>query len=156
MLVNAFQYALLPSHASDATAMLSEPEHLAWRNKLLSTSSGPSSRPSSRSGCRPRPRPPVVDLPDVPLLQVPHPSSRDAAVLANKWKAAITQLRGIVTPDPDGDNTGPNYGDGIKEADYAPIPGGPAVRRTAVVRGRRVGRTARPRHNNSVDRPAAT
>ena len=71
------------------------------------------------------------------------------------WSAAIPQLRGIVTPDPGGDNTGPNYGTGIKEADYAPIPkvdlpfGLPAWMSDDAW-----GRKARPKHNNSVDRPS--
>jgi hypothetical protein len=42
--------------------------------------------------------------------------------LLDAWRAAITDLRGIVTPDPDGDNTGPNYGSSFEESDYAPIP----------------------------------
>lgn len=34
----------------------------------------------------------------------------------------MTELRGLVTPDRGGDNTGPNYGASFAEADYAPIP----------------------------------
>src|SRR3954467_15699922 len=45
VLVNAYAYALLPSHAGDATAMLSEPDHLAWRNKLLNSVVGPKLQP---------------------------------------------------------------------------------------------------------------
>jgi hypothetical protein len=53
---------------------------------------------------------------------VPHPSSRDPDKLLNAWRAAIADLRDVVTPDPDGDNTGPNYGDTFEEADHAAIP----------------------------------
>jgi hypothetical protein len=34
----------------------------------------------------------------------------------------VTQLRGIVTSDPDGDPTLPNYGDSFREEDYAHVP----------------------------------
>ena len=93
--------------------------------------------------------------PAVPVLEVPHPSSRDAKALVDAWRAAITQLRGVVTPDPDGDPTGANYGAKLTEADYAPIPprdlpfGLPDW-----VGDDSWGRTAKPKHNNSVERPA--
>ena len=45
--------------------------------------------------------------PDVPIKRVPHPSSRDPDKLLDAWRAAVEDLRGVVTPDPDGDNTGP-------------------------------------------------
>ena len=34
----------------------------------------------------------------------------------------MTDLRDIVTPDPDGDATGPNYGPKFLETDYAAVP----------------------------------
>ena len=58
----------------------------------------------------------------MPVKRVPHPSSRDPDKLLNAWRAAVEDLRGVVTPDPDGDNTGPNYGAKFKEADHAAIP----------------------------------
>ena len=96
-------------------------------------------------------------MPSVPLIQVPHPSSRDAADLGRSGRRAITQFRGIVTPDPGGDNTGANYGTGGSRS--------PTTRRSP----RRDlpfgvppwfgddawGRKARPRHNNSVERPGS-
>ncbi len=156
-LVNAFAYALLPSKAQDATAMLSEPAHLAWRNHLLDSVVGPKLQAVVAFGAEAQA---AVDLwatiPGVPLIKVPHPSSRDAGVLATKWKAAITQLRGIVTPDTGGDNTGPNYGTGIKEADYAPIPKRDLPFGLPDWFGDdKWGRTASPRHNNSVSRPSS-
>jgi uracil-DNA glycosylase len=156
-LVNAFQYALLPSHADDATAMLSEPDHLAWRNKLLNSVVGPKLQAVVAFGVQAQAAAALWStMPAVPLFKLPHPSSRDAAVLASKWKAAITQLRGIVTPDPDGDNTGPNYGTGIKEADYAPIPKADLPFGVPPWFGDDAwGRKASPRHNNSVDRPGS-
>ena len=60
--------------------------------------------------------------PDVDLREVPHPSSHDETRLVEEWRAAVAHLRTIVTPDDDGDNSGPNYGAGFEEGDYAAIP----------------------------------
>lgn len=157
VLVNAFQYALLPSKANEATAMLSEPQHLTWRNTLLNSIVGPKLQAVVAFGVQAQAAAALWStMPDVPLVQLPHPSSRDAKVLATKWKAGITQLRGIVTPDAGGDNTGPNYGTGIKEADYAPIPKADLPFGVPPWFGDDAwGRKASPRHNNSVDRPGS-
>jgi hypothetical protein len=48
--------------------------------------------------------------------------SRDLATLLNRWRRAITDLRKVVTPDPDGEQTRPNYGADFTEDDYSPIP----------------------------------
>jgi hypothetical protein len=156
-LVNAFAYALLPSKAQDATAMLAEPAHLTWRNQLLDSVVGPHLQAVVAFGAEAQAAVALWStIPGVPLIQVPHPSSRDAGVLATKWKAAITQLRGIVTPDPGGDNTGPNYGTGITEADYARIPPADLPFGLPDWFGDDAwGRTAHPRHNNSVNRPGS-
>jgi hypothetical protein len=42
------------------------------------------------------------------VFAVPHPSSRNAGQLLDEWRNAVDQLRQIVTPDPDGDPSGPN------------------------------------------------
>jgi hypothetical protein len=61
-------------------------------------------------------------------------------VLLNKWRDAIAALRGIVTPDRDGDVSVPNYGSSFEESDYAPIPPRDLPLRAAgVVRRRRLG-----------------
>ena len=87
------------------------------------------------------------------MIKVPHPSSRSPATLATKWRDAITQLRGIVTPDPGGDNTGPNYGASVKEADCSPIPARDLPFGFPAWFGEDAwGRKAKPRHNNSVER----
>jgi hypothetical protein len=156
-LVNAFAYALLPSKAQRATPMLSEPAHLAWRNALLDKITGPSLQAVVAFGAQARAAVRLWDAaPDVPILEIPHPSSRDAKALVDAWHAAIIQLRGIVTPDADGDATGPNYGPKFTEADYARIPprdlpfGLPDW-----VGDDSWGRKARPKHNNSVERPGS-
>ena len=90
----------------------------------------------------------------VQVLNVLHPSSHDDAATATAYRAAITQLRAIVTPDPGGTNTGPNYGLTITESDYARIPrkdlgfGAPAF-----LGDDAWGRTATPPHANGVWRP---
>jgi hypothetical protein len=55
------------------------------------------------------------------VVEVPHPSSHDEQELLDRWREAITTLRGLVEPDADGDTTGPNYGTAFAESDYAPI-----------------------------------
>jgi hypothetical protein len=93
--------------------------------------------------------------PDVPTFEIPHPSDHSTADLLAKWAAAIPQLRDVVTPDADGDNTGANYGSAFTEADYARIPfrdlpfGLPSW-----VGDDSWGRAATPPHNDSVERPS--
>ena len=65
-----------------------------------------------------------TDAPAVMIKKVPHPSSRDAAKLITAWRTAVADLRTVVTPDPDGNNSGPNYDERFSESDYAAIPRG--------------------------------
>ena len=65
-----------------------------------------------------------TDAPAVMIKKVPHPSSRDAAKLITEWRAAVADLRIVVTPDLGGDNSGRNYDGKFSESDYAPIPPG--------------------------------
>jgi hypothetical protein len=91
----------------------------------------------------------------VPTFNVPHPSNHNADELITRWHEAIPQIRAVVTPDPDGDATVANYGSKFAETDYAPVPrrdlpfGLPAWFGDDAW-----GRTGKPRHNNSVERPA--
>ena len=66
----------------------------------------------------------VVDAPGGSAQGGPRPSSRDAKRLLESWRATVADLREVVTPDPDGDNTAANYGSRFTEADYAPVPRG--------------------------------
>ena len=96
----------------------------------------------------------------VPVLKVGHPAavdrtgSGDDAAL-KKWKQAVTTLRGLVTPDADGDATGPNYGAYFTETDYVRIPRWdfPPVT-PAYVGDDSWGRAATHRHNNCAERPS--
>jgi len=91
----------------------------------------------------------------VPLIQIPHPSSRDTNTLLTAWHDAIIQLRAVVTPDPDGDAGLPNYGATFGEGDYAPIPRADLPFGVPPWLGDDAwGRHGTPRHNNSVARPA--
>ena len=88
----------------------------------------------------------------MPTFEVPHPSNPNADLL-EKWRTAIPDLRAVVTPDPDGNASGPNYGTTFKESDYARIPpedlpfGLPAWMGDDAW-----GRRDKPRHNNAVKR----
>jgi uracil-DNA glycosylase len=155
VLVNAFAYALRPSQARWATPILSEPAQLAWRNFLLTTVTGPPIQALVAFGGQAQAALGLwAERPAVPVFQLPHPSSRDAGALVGAWRSAITELRDIVTPDPDGSAAGPTYGARLTEADYTRIPRGDLPFGVPDWLGDDAwGRTARPRHNNSVRRP---
>ena len=106
--VNAYAYALLPSRSMSAIPILSEPEQLSWRNELFSMIIGPELQAIVTFGLQARI---AVEqwttAPPVMIKKVPHPSSRDAAKLITEWRAAVAELRTVVTPDPDGDNPDP-------------------------------------------------
>ncbi|HSU37020.1 MAG TPA: hypothetical protein VLJ88_15285 [Propionibacteriaceae bacterium] len=122
-LLNAYAYALLPSQAMGAIPILAEPAQQTWRNELLTMVVGPQLEAIVTFGLQAK----IAieqwgDAPPVMTKKIAHPSSRDAGRLVREWSAAITDLRAVVTPDPGGDNTGPNYGAKFAESDYAPIP----------------------------------
>ena len=113
--VNAWAYAVHPSQAQAEQQHLDEPDELAWRNELYDRITGPELQAVVAFGAMAQRAVELWDShPDVPVKRVPHPSSRDPDKLLNAWRAAVEDLRGVVTPDSDGDNTGPNYGDQVQ------------------------------------------
>lgn len=154
VLVNAFAYAVHPSASSKARKLLADPEQLGWRNALYDAIVGPDLQAVVAFGGNAQAALALWEnKPDLPTFEIPHPSDHNTADLLAKWAAAIPQLRDAVDPDPDGDATGANYGASFTEADYAPIPhrdlpfGLPAW-----VGDDSWGRSASPRHNDSVER----
>jgi uracil-DNA glycosylase len=121
--LNAWSYAVHPSRAQAEKAKLDEPAQRGWRNRLYNEATGPELEAIIAFGEMAQE---ALDQwwarPDVALRELPHPSSRDATRLLDEWRAAVSRLREIVTPDPDGDNTGANYGTSFTEGDYAAIP----------------------------------
>ena len=97
--LNAWAYAVHPSWAMGQQRRLEEPAELEWRNELYDRVTGPQLEAIIAFGGMARR---AVELwesqPDVTVLEVPHPSSRDPKKLLDSWRAAVTQLRGIVTP----------------------------------------------------------
>jgi uracil-DNA glycosylase len=154
--LNAWAYALHPSRAQAEKARLSETAQIRWRNELYDATTGPKLEAIIAFGDMAQAAVAQWSTrPNVVLSEVPHPSSHDAKKLLDEWRAAVSQLRGIVTPDSDGDNTSPNYGTTFIEADYAPIPrrdlpfGAPAfLGDDASVRSKPGG------SQNSVERPS--
>ena len=152
--VNAYAYALLPSRSMSAIPILSEPEQLSWRNELFAMIIGADLQAIVTFGLQARI---AVELmttaPAVMIKKVPHPSSRDATKLITEWRTAVADLRTVVTPDPDGDNSGPNHGERFSESDYAPVPrrdlpfGVPSW-----LGDDAAGRQSRPRRRNTVER----
>jgi uracil-DNA glycosylase len=153
--LNAFSYALFPGHFFDGDDVLQEPVQKAWRNELFDASKGPNLQAIVAFGAQAQL---AVSLwegrGDIPLFSVPHPSSRTPQKLLDDWRAAVEQLRGIVTPDADGVPLPPNYGDKFLESDYTRIPprdlpfGVPSW-----LGDDSWGRKAVPKHNNCVSRP---
>jgi hypothetical protein len=154
--LNAFPYAMHPSRSSSAPRILSEPANLSWRNQLYDLAKGPGIQAVVAFGVNART---AVDLwPGVGATHVeriPHPSSHDLQVLLDGWRAAVVTLRGIVTPDPGGDPTVPNYGSTFTEDDYAPVPKADLPFGVPPWFGDdRWGREGTPQHHDSVSRPS--
>ncbi len=121
--LNAWAYAVHPSRASAEREKLAEQAQLKWRNELYDAVTGPKLQAIMAFGGMAQEAAALwPGRPSVALREVPHPSSRDETKLLDAWRAAVTELRELVTPDSDGDNTGPNYGVKFTETDYAPIP----------------------------------
>jgi uracil-DNA glycosylase len=154
VLVNAFPYAVHPSRVSDALPLLQNPDHLKWRNHLLDLITDSRLEAVVAFGGNAQAALHLWDnAPDVPTFEIPHPSDHNTTDLCNKWRAAIPDIRDAVSPDAGGLQTGPNYGTGIKETDYARIPAADLPFGLPSWMGDDSwGRTGSPRHNNAVDR----
>jgi len=154
--LNAFTYALFPTHGSAAPTVLADPTILAWRNGLYNAAAAAGGLSAIVAFGKNAQN--AVDLwpgkPAVPLFRVPHPSSHDETALLNAWRAAIPQLRAVVAPDPDGDPTLPDYGNTFAEADYAAIPRADLPFGLPSWMGDdSAGRQASPPRNDAVGRP---
>lgn len=156
--LNAFVYALHPSSFWKGREILRDPEHLRWRNELFDKVKGPDPTNLQAIVAFGVQAQDAVELwervGNLPVFEVPHPSSRDPEKLLNAWREAVVRLRYIVTPDPEADPSPPNYGSQFREEDYSRIPlrdlpfGVPDW-----FGDDSWGRAATPRHNNSVSRP---
>lgn len=154
--LNAFSYALFPSHGQSGKAILASSDQTAWRNQVFDAVKTPKLQAVVAFGAFAQQ---AVDLwpgrSGLKVVKVPHPSSRNAAVLLNAWRAAIGPLRDVVTPDADGDATGPNYGTSFRKQDYTRIPPRDLPFGVPDWLGDDTwGRSDSPRHNNSVKRPS--
>jgi uracil-DNA glycosylase len=157
VLVNAFPYAVHPSKVSQALPLLSDPDQLTWRNRFYDLITDSRLEAIVAFGGNAQAALHLWNTaPTVPTFEIPHPSYHNASDLAAKWRAALPDIRDAVTPDPDGDQSGPNYGATISESDYARIP--PADLPFGLptwIGDDRWGRTDSPRHNNTVERSSA-
>jgi hypothetical protein len=153
-LVNAFPFAVHPTKVSKALPLLSDPAHLAWRNRFYDLITDSTLQAIFAFGGNAQAALRLWDsAPSVPTFQIPHPSAHDGADLATKWAAAITAARPAITPDPDGDQTLANYGAKITEPDYTRIPHADLPYGQPTWIGDDAwGRTDTPRHNNTIER----
>ena len=122
--LNAWAYAVHPSRAFPEKDRLDETAQLEWRNDVYDAATGPQLEAVIAFGFMAQAA--VALWPNIPNgiepRAVPHPSNPEEEDLLAAWREAIDELRDVVTPDADGDNTGPNYGSTFEESDYAPIP----------------------------------
>ena len=154
VLVNAFPHAVHPSDVSKALPLLKDLNHKTWRNRFYDMVTDSRLEAIIAFGGNAREALHLWDgAPSVPTFEILHPSAHIAADLATSWRNALPAIRAAVTPDPDGDQSGPNYGATVTEADYSPIPRGDLPYGLPVWIGDdRWGRTDSPRHNNCVER----
>ncbi|MVO85367.1 hypothetical protein GPA10_11535 [Streptomyces sp. p1417] len=121
--LNAWAYAVHPSQAFAMKERLDDPEQKQWRNAVFDRATDATLQAVVAMGFMARE---AVRLwaarPHVPLVEVPHPSSHDPVALLDAWRDAVAELREVVTPDDDGDNTGPTYGTEFRESDYSAVP----------------------------------
>jgi hypothetical protein len=167
VLVNAFAVALHPSKAVKGRQLLQSNAALkTWRNafydRLLAghqlqaiVAFGENAQLAYDVWAASNPA-----VAQVPVLKVAHPAAVDRSGSGNDaalkgWIQAVTTLRGLVSPDPDGDAGVPNFGSYFTEADYVRVPRWdlPAVA-PLYVGDDSWGRAANPRHNNCCDRPS--
>jgi hypothetical protein len=153
--LNAFAYGLIPAHASEGSKILLDPQHRAWQKDLFDSSKGPNLQAIVAFGVYAKKAVQQWEgSSDLPVFNVPHPSSRDTQKLLNAWQEAVESLRTIIVPDADGDLSLPGYGDDISEEDYAGIP--PRDLPFGVppwLGDDSWGRSDHPPHRNSVRRP---
>lgn len=119
--LNAFPYALFPSHAGRAASLLALPAFRDWRNELYDAAAGQVEAVIAFGAVA---RTAVAQWPGAAgrhVVTVPHPSSRDEAVLVARWRAAVTDLRPRVARDPE-TRRAANYATTFRPRDYAPIP----------------------------------
>lgn len=156
--LNAFIYALHPSSFFEGREILRDPEHLAWRNELFDKVKGSDPTTLQAIVAFGSQAQDAIGLWEgkgsVPVIEVPHPSSRDPRSLLEAWHEAVVWLRDIVTPDPEADPP-PNYDGQFREEDYSRIPSTDLPFGVPDWLGDDAwGRASRPRHNNSVSRPS--
>ena len=121
--LNAWAYALHPSAASREEKNLDDKAQAKWRNRLYDAATSSKLEAIIAFGGMAQEALKLWENhPQATVSEIPHPSSRNEKTLLDEWRQAVIDLRAFVTPDPDGDNTGPNYGSKFSEADYAPIP----------------------------------
>jgi uracil-DNA glycosylase len=153
--LNAFIYALYPSHYYTGLRILKDPEHVKWRNMLFNKLKTENLQAVVAFGGQAKV---AVDhwenKDDLSVFKVPHPSSRNRQKLLDEWRKAVIELRKVITPDPDGLPLATNYTDEFREEDYTQIPkrdlpfGVPRW-----LGDDEWGRNSNPSHRNCVRRP---
>lgn len=155
--LNALVYGMFPSHFDEASTILHEQEQTEWRNELFDKATHVTTTLQAIVAFGSNAQIAVegwVGKGDVPVFEVRHPSFPDEDEVLEGWRSAVNELRDIITPNPDGDASGPNYGSSFEEKDYAAIPRrDPPFGVPTFLGDDRWRRTGDPPRNNSVERP---
>lgn len=165
VLVNAFAVALHPTRVAKGRELLEGNAVLkTWRHELYDRLLGGGVQAVVAFGENAQlaydvwsaANPTVAQI---PVVRVAHPAAVDRAGTGNDaalkgWAQAVTALRKVVTPDADGDASGPTFGAYFTEYDYARVPRRDLPRAAPrYVGDDSWGRASTPRHNNCCDRP---
>ena len=153
--LNAFAYALIPGESSKGAKILKDQVHKAWQKEIFDSAKGPELQAIVAFGeYAQKAIGQWVGRPNLPVFNVPHPSSRDTKKRLESWRDAVERLRKIITPDEDADPRLPNYGTALEESDYASIPPRDLPFGVPEWLGDDAwGRKAKPVHRNCVSRP---
>lgn len=153
--LNALAYALFPSDGAAGRTIVADPAMTSWRNEVFDALRTPRLQAVVAFGVLAREA--VRRWPDgagLEVVEVVHPTSHDPQRLLDEWRAAIVRLRAVVTPDPDGDPTLPNYGTTFQASDFARIPFDDLPFGVPPWLGDdAAGRSESPPHHDSVERP---
>lgn len=102
LLLNAFSYALIPSHGSAGARILRTEAMTTWRNQVFVAAKSPNLEAVVAFGRHAQTAvslwPGAIDL---TIANVPHPSRRNSTALLDAWRATVLHLRGGgLLPDP--------------------------------------------------------
>jgi hypothetical protein len=123
VMVNAFLYSVTGQFDDELRAISEDPAYLAYRNAVFDHLAAPGLEAVVAFGAAAHHA--VSAWPGGSGLFVArplHPSFRDTEGLLASWRYWVPRVRTNVTPDPDGSQAAPNYGNSFRTSELPPIP----------------------------------